>query len=716
MFQTVDAVDSRGAADRSAIPPSVSGPIARIDFGRSVFIIWQRKLLILGAAGAAVAATIVFIASATPQYTATSQIFIQPNELRVVERGLMAGNQVSEESVVQVESQVRVISSDNVLKRVVAGERLDQDPEFATAMLSAWRRLFLQGVGLGAAGQSTASADPTLTALSELRRQLKVKRAERTYVVDVSVTANCSAKATRIVGAISQAYLAEQTEAKSDAARRVSDSLQSRLSELRERVRNAEERVEAFKSRQDIVGASGVTVIEQQLADLNAQLSRARNREAEAKARSDQIQSLIRSGGNASAIPEAIQSSTIAALRAQYAEIIRRQADLTARLAPSHPFVVDIEAQLQGIRRLINEELNRIAESARNDYLREKANAEALSEKLEVAKRKVMTANEALVTLRELQRDAQTSRTLYESYLTRSRETGELKGLDTNNVRVISMGEPLRRSWPPSDMVLLMSALVVGLGAGTGFAFLRAPAPRAPAPAAMRAMPRPAAPAGMKPLAELPHDGEAVTLTATNAPKSRFAAEIRKLLASLRSSRWGKSSHSVLIVATGEDVHAAKVALNLASIAAPKQKVLLIDGDIRQGTISAIYEQPLKSSFVDVAAGRMSLAEAVVTDRRTKIDLLPLVARSSHLSKKLNMRGMQYAFDQSKSYDLVVVAATVRKGELGASLFGTLVDSIVLVLGAGASGRSLEDVYSALGVEARKIRGSVITDAVAAAA
>jgi len=700
MFQTTDTMDSARVAMRGSARPAAENPFAGITVGKIVGVLWHNKILIIGVAILSVVAMVMFIALAPPQFTATSQIIIQPTELRALDRGLLAGGQVTEENVVQVESQVRVISSDNVLRRVVVNEQLDKDPEFATGQGSGMRRFALQLLGLGGVGRPSDVADPTLGALSELRRRVRVKRAERTYVVDVSVTAESSAKAVRLVAAIGQAYLAEQTAAKSDAARRVSDSLQSRLSELRERVRNAEERVEEFKSKKDIVSTSGITVNEQQLAALNAQVSNARNRAAEAKARSDQIQALLRSGGNVAAIPEAIQSTTIATLRAQHAEITRRRADLLGQLAPTHPFVKDADAQLRGIEKLINEELGRITESARNDYFREEANEAALSRTLDAVKRKVMDNNEALVTLRELQRDAETSRTLYESYLQRSRETGELKGLDTNNVRVISMGEPLRRSWPPPDSVLLLAALIGGLAVGTGWAFWRARGTFAGGPAQ-----RVVAVPGLVSLAELPRDGEALSLTAK--PQTKFDGEMRRLYSTLQST----PGASVLIVAPQENSSVARVALNLASLAAADQKVLLIDGDIRQETISAIYRQPIKFGLIDVASDQTTLVAAVAKDRRTNIDLLPLVSRNSHISSTLNRRGIQRAFAQAKAYDFVIVVATVRKGELGAALFAPLVDKVVVALNRGTNPKVLDGVRAAMGPEQRKIIGSVITDA-----
>ena len=92
-----------------------------------------------------------------------------------------------------------------------------------------------------------------------------------------------------------------------------------------------------------------------------------------------------------------------------------------------------------------------------------------LAANLEKLKSNAITTNEAMVTLRELERDVQASRAVYEAFLVRARETGEQERLDTKNIRVISRADaPLRRSFPPSNTLLALGALLVGVAAGTG--------------------------------------------------------------------------------------------------------------------------------------------------------------------------------------------------------------------------------------------------------
>src|SRR5262249_31590856 len=158
-------------------------------------------------------------------------------------------------------------------------------------------------------------------------------------------------------------------------------------------------------------------------------------------ARFEQVKALQRSGADLGAFTESVQSATIMTLRSQYAEINRRQAEQMAALGPRHPAIIEIRAQTQRLRGLIEEEINRIAEAAATDYGRAQASEDSLTRSLEELKRNAVLTNEARVGLRELEREVQASRAVYEAFLVRSRETGEQERLDTKNVRIISKAD-----------------------------------------------------------------------------------------------------------------------------------------------------------------------------------------------------------------------------------------------------------------------------------
>ena len=685
-----------------------------IDVQKIWSVLWRGKITILLSMMIAVGLAAAFVLLVPHKYTATTQILIDPMDLRgAAQSDISPTIPQSDAAVLQVESQARVIASDNVLRRVVESEGLDHDPEFMH----------------GAMAQQYGS----LAALSELQKHVQVKRSERTYVVDVSVTSEDPAKAAHLANAIAQTYLTEQTEVRSNAARQISQALTGRLKELQTRVRDAEQKVEAYKASHNIVGATGELVNEQQLTSLNAQLSASRARTSEAKARLDQVESVLHSKAPIGAFPEAVQSQTITMLRSQYAEIMRRDAEQKSSLGERHPAVIEIEAQGARLQKLIEDEVNRIAASDRAEYERAKADEDMLSRQVDALKNTAVSTNESLVGLRELERDVQASRAVYESFLVRSRETGEQEQVDTKNIRIISKADrPLYRSSPPPSLILGLAAMLLGFASGVGIVIMRGEAEdAAPRPAKTRAKTptnfgrlsafakklweRPEPPPTISVLATLPNVDIAFGLDAVEDPHSRFAREIQKVYEAVRASHKKRGNPSVLVVTADDEDDTASVALMLAAAAAATQRVLLIDTDLKRRTLSAIDADEGEAGLVDVAVGRLELSDVIVRDRDTNVNLLPFVSPNSRRDRRINDADIKKAFDKTKRFDMVIVAAVDVARDPSARFFAGLVDHIVLVARADERGDDvIERFVARLGSDAQKILGAVLTGVEAA--
>jgi succinoglycan biosynthesis transport protein ExoP len=454
------------------------------------FIWRQRRWIFLGVAASLLLALVAEL-TLTPRYRAVSQILIGPVDLRGVDKTVMPPAQTADANVIEVESETRVLTSDKVLHRVVESERLVADPEFRSRDGSTIGTIISRlKAAVGLKSKPPQPSDPAFGALRQLQRDVTAKRTERTYVVDLTVETSDGDKSARIANAIVQAYFAEQSAAHTEAARRVTESLTSRLTELRERVRHAEEEVERYKAEQGIVGASGRLVDEQQLTELNNQLTSAQARTAEARARYEQVQRLQGRGTDRGATTEAVQSTTVGLLREQYAAVVQREANLTAELGPQHPYVIEAHAQVRNAQRLVSEEVGRVADATHSEYERTLANEEALTNNLRTLKQRAMATGLAFVKVRELEREVDASRAVYESFLVRARETREQERLDTVNVRVLSDAQPpLDRSWPPRRLILLLAALGAGLLAGVGLAYAAEQIGRSSRPAAQASPP-----------------------------------------------------------------------------------------------------------------------------------------------------------------------------------------------------------------------------------
>ncbi|MCS3496951.1 uncharacterized protein involved in exopolysaccharide biosynthesis/Mrp family chromosome partitioning ATPase [Bradyrhizobium japonicum] len=468
-----------------------------------VNLLWRRKIAIAAAAllGATLAVTVG--KSVTPRYTATAQLYVDPRELQLVDRELTPRAQDVSGMAMVVESQARLITSNSVLLQVIQQANLDKDPEFggggdARSLMSSLLGL----IGLQPRAPSAAETkEVQLAALDALNRHITVRKTEKSFIVDIEVWSTDPAKAAMLANTLTSAYLAESRNSQASAARRATNDLSGRLKELRERLRSAETALATYKAQNNFVGTQDALISDQQLSASNQRLSAARAATMDAQARLDQIEASRRTAADAGANSEALQSPTIANLRAQYADARKKYAEQAGELGPRHPALRQTEKQVEDLKRTINEEIDRFAQSAKNDLTRARDFEASLNRALEAQKRQSVQLSQAAVRLRELEREADASRDVYQSFLKRSRETEEQETLNTSAARVIGEATvPQRRSFPPAMSMFAMIGFIFGaLAAASWFVAAEllsagATAPAAPSPARRERTPAPRAP------------------------------------------------------------------------------------------------------------------------------------------------------------------------------------------------------------------------------
>src|SRR4051795_3025799 len=486
-------LDYNQPVDRARPEASQQRPRASFNVLELVNLLWRRKIAIAVAAllGATLAVTVG--KSLAPRYTATAQLYVDPRELQLVDRELTPRAQdVSGMSMV-VESQARLITSNSVLLQVIQQADLDKDPEFGGGADGKGVMSSLLGlIGLQPhAPSATEKKEVQLAALEALNRHITIRKTEKSFIVDIEVWSTDPAKAAMLANTLTSAYLAESRNSQASAARRATNDLSGRLKELRERLRNAETVLATYKAQNNFVGTQDALISDQQLSASNQRLSAARAATMDAQARLDQIEASRRTTADAGANSEALQSPTIANLRAQYADARKKYAEQAGELGPRHPALRQTEKQVEDLKRTINEEIDRFAQSAKNDLTRARDFEASLSRALEAQKRQSVQLSQAAVRLRELEREADASRDVYQSFLKRSRETEEQETLNTSAARIIGEATvPQRRSFPPAMSLFAMIGFIFGAIAASSWfvaaellfagTFVPAPAPARP--------------------------------------------------------------------------------------------------------------------------------------------------------------------------------------------------------------------------------------------
>ncbi len=443
-----------------------------IDLTTILTSVWQvRKIIVVLTVVGAVGG--VFVAISTPSvYVAESKLYVDPREVRLTDSDLSKESLATEAILALVDSQLEVLRSRTVLEKVALDMGLDRDPEFGGA--SAGRGGLSAGIGLIREIFSPRKAQPVPASgvspqtLEKLSNAVTVSRDPKTFIVTVDVKSRDAAKSALIANRLVTTFLNEEQAAQSGFFQRTTAALDSRLTELQTELDMAENAVEKYKADHDIVGAGGELISDKQLFSLNDQVGAVRNRIADARAKVEVVTKTRLDDVLTGAFPEELSSVALQELRKQYSQARAQLGALDASLGPRHPQRLAAVQSLEVARSEIGNELRRIEAAAQTELDRAVRTEKDLIQQLAVLKAQQVNSSASFIELRELERKANATRMIYESFLKRASETGQEEKLTSKNIRVISSAEPPLQSAGPSRKLIAIGGMIAGFMAGVG--------------------------------------------------------------------------------------------------------------------------------------------------------------------------------------------------------------------------------------------------------
>ncbi|MGV7030607.1 GumC family protein [Methylobacterium symbioticum] len=449
---------ARPAAISSETQGSPESSVETVTLGDLAVILRDQSRIILSVSASVLVAGGLYLALAKPLYRSTATLLLD----------LRGGTSLSADPSLRqsidtsvVDSQIRLISTAAVLRRVVDKEHLAENPEFVPPPGLTQR---LKGM-LGIRAEPLSEEGKRLTAMSGLADRLVVKRADKTLVVDLDVWSRDGETAARLANDIADAFIEDQVDAKARASNAEGTWIRTRLAELDGKIREAEARVEAFKVENRILTVNGRLVNEQQLETGTNELARAQLKTFEARARLQQIEQAMQAGSDPGATGEALRSALIQQLRIQYAEVKRQRDNLATTLGARHPALLEVNQQLLGLRGSITAELRRLAAAQRAELASTEANEAQIQRQIEEQKRNATKTNQAIVRLRELEREVETSQAVFQRFLRASSNVAQ-DSVSPPVARVVAPALAATRPASPNTRAVMLIAFACALAAG----------------------------------------------------------------------------------------------------------------------------------------------------------------------------------------------------------------------------------------------------------
>lgn len=681
---------------------------------------------------------LTYLMFAPTLYTSTSTVLVDPRRANVVEGNQSVLSNFGTDDAT-IESQALLIQSVAILMRVVDKLKLAEDEEFKPkpGLLDPVKRLF---AGRGPDERANAEDAARARSVEILQRRMKVTRQGTTFLVAIAVSSRSPQKAPTIANAIADAYFDEQVRAKYDATRIAANWLNGQIDDLKARVVASEKAVEDFRSGNNLMVSQGVTLNDQQITDINNKLIAARAQSAEARAKYEQVQDITKSGGDPGGINAAISSEMITKLRTQYADIAKNEAELSSKYGARHPSVANVRAQRRDTQKLINEEIRRILESTKHDYDVARSRETAMQQSLDQLQGVSTSSGQAQVRLRELQREAEANRTLYESYLARSKEATAQESLEMPDSRIVTKASVPIKPSSPKTMLILGLAVMLGLGAGTVLAFLVDYLDDR-----VKTLERAEAIAGVPALAAVPlistrelaglarrgrkeldrYDPKTAKLLpaplqppltryAIDEPGTFFAEAVRAVRLALQRTMRSQPVKVVQVTSALDSEGKTTLAINLAqSLATLGIRTLLIDGDLRNPQVTRALCPRADTGLLEVAIGESAPDSAILVDRSTGLSILPStpIRQVEYITELMFSDQIVDVLDHFRHrYELIVIDSPPLVPLVDGRALAELADRIIVALAWDQTpGEVLSHAMDLLAPVNDRVMGTVLT-------
>jgi polysaccharide biosynthesis transport protein len=602
---------------------------AELDSSGTVRVLWHNKWWMIGSTLTVAVLTFVVVNLLPPRFRSEARVLIEGHEnvfLRPEAEKIDRGSEVVDQEAVT--SQVQLALSRDLARQVTSKLKLGDRPEFdSTLHGGSWIASALRRAGLV---KDLLGMTPDERVLESYYDHLSVYQIDKSRVIAVEFRSRDPDLAAGVANAVAEAYVQRLRSVEQEQTRAAGEWLAGEIEDLRRKVANAEERVEAFRAEsKHFIGLNNTPLSNQLLADLNSQVAAARSRKADADAKAQFAREALRLGKPIDSA-DFLNSDLIKRLSEQRAILRSQLAEQSTTLLDWHPRIKALRAQISDLEHEMHKEAEHLARSFENDAAIAESRVEALNSDLEQLEHQAALSNEQDVELRALEREAKADRDLLESYLAKYRETaarGSLAGAPAE-ARVISRAAisniPYFPRKAPIVLIATFATFVVVAALITTRELLIGSRYR---PLVVEAAAGTDEPTGLELVGAVKPpipSALGVTVATDSGPVGELPGPVRSLIDIVDAlGGTGRRGCRVIVVGAARHVGTTHCAVELARLLAASGRVVLVDLALAAPGLAAWAVDSGAPGITQLVCGAASIGQAITRDRGSSVHIVP---------------------------------------------------------------------------------------------
>ncbi|MBX2809208.1 MAG: polysaccharide biosynthesis tyrosine autokinase [Cellvibrionaceae bacterium] len=496
-----------------------------------------------------------------------------------------------------------------------------------------------------------------------------------------------------VVNAMADLYIESYLEAKLESTQKATAWLSGRLSELRKNLQLSEEKLQQYRETEQLVDVQGVRTLDAaELAQLREDFVDARQQRANAQAVYDQVRNATNlSAEELLAIPAILNNTVVQRLVEVKATADRNVAQLSNRYGPRHASMIAAVSQQQDAENNLQERLLSVTRGIRASYEAALKTERSIEGQINATRLRLQDVSRKEVRLRELEREVETNRQLYDLFLSRGKETDERSRLEEPPARIIDPAIVPYEPVGPDKKKYIIAALALSIALSVGVLILLDlldSTIRTTEDVESRLkMPM----LGFLPLFKGRKNRQALRIFSQGNDQHGFSEAVRSIRTSIVLSSLEDPYKVILVTSSLPDEGKSTVSINLAEAMGQMEKVLLLECDLRKPSLTKALGIPSSTvGLSNILQGQAKLFDCTVQMPGSQIDIIPAGIVPQNPLELLGSRTFKQALSELKTrYDRIIIDSAPVHLVSDAQILSSQVDSLVYVVKSNVTSTSI---------------------------
>ncbi len=511
-----------------------------------------------------------------------------------------------------------------------------------------------------------------------------------TRLIDVFVQHNDPKIAQLVANAVGREYIRGSMERRAGSSEMAQQFLMEEAERLKKKVRESEQALQEYRESQNSTSFENQeNIVADKLKDVNSRLTSVKSDKIRLESDFAQIRQFEGNVEKLLTISSVANHTSVVELRKQIQDLEANLATLAQRYLDKHPKMIQLRTNLAEVQSNLRQAVLRLPPIIYSEYEKINQTERSFAEQLAQQERAALDLQKKTIRYKELLRDLETDRALFESILRRMKETDVTKGIQADPVQVVEQASFNNSPIRPDRARAITTGMVLGFLAGMGIILLLMYLD-----SSVKTVDQAEKVFGLPTLAAVPQVKDlarSTTLVVARDPNSVVAESFRSLRASL--SLLGPEAERKITLFTsalpgeGKSFSCTNYSVSLAQ---QNLRTLLIDADMRRPSLHKVFGMDRRAKgLTEYLVGTATIEEAVQKTQIENLYVMMSGEKAPNPAELLSGNGFAELLTEAmKFYERIVVDTAPLVPVSDTLLLLPYVQTICMVVQGGKSPRN----------------------------